>query len=76
MKKFQAVIHARRDEIAEKIMEDPADQPEVRWTVEPEEDGMFAVEFEARVINPDHGYESDWFWQDRIIITRRGRLVG
>jgi len=75
MKKFQAVIHARRDEIAKSIIEDAADQPDVRWTVEPDGE-HFAVEFEARIVNPDQGYSSDWSWQDRIIVTRRGRLVG
>ena len=75
MKKFQAVIHARRDAIADSIMEDAADQPEVRWTVEPEGDN-FAIEFEARIVNPDQDYSSDWSWQDRIIVTKRGRLVG
>lgn len=74
MPRFQTAIHARRDEIAQEIIEDSADQPEVRWTVEPDGDA-FAVEFEARIVNPDQGYESDWFWQDRIIITRRGRRV-
>ena len=35
MTKFQTTIHALRDEIATGIVEDAADQPEVRWTVNP-----------------------------------------
>ena len=74
MTKFQTTIHALRDEIATGIVEDAADQPEVRWTVKPD-GNAFAVEFEARIVNPDQGYESDWSWQDRIILTARGRRI-
>jgi hypothetical protein len=75
--KIQSIIHQVRDEIAGRMMEHPADQPDVRWTVTPDPDtaGAIRVEFEARVVNPDQGFEDDWSWADCIVIGPRARRI-
>ena len=73
--KILNIIHARRNEIARDIVEHPSDQPDVRWTVEKEDNRVF-VTFEASIVNPDTGYSSPWSWQDRIAITKLGRKIG
>lgn len=70
------VIAAHRDAIAAEIIEAPNDQPDVRWSATHEDDGALRVRFESRVVNPDQGYESDWYWADEICIGPRGRLIG